>query len=148
MSLRKLIGLFVLVAAVGLVLSPRASALADDGAQKALRAALFHMKEAKEEIKDERLKGHHDKIEKNVNTAIKEIEFAAKEGKFETKFEPVKGWDKDYKSFKHLRQAVVELKEAKKDLAEEKGDWARRKELRAAIDDAIEHLDTALKDIR
>jgi hypothetical protein len=140
--------MFVLVAAVGLVLSPSANARAEGGVQHALRAALYHMREAKDELKDERLKGHHDKIEKDLNTAIKEIEHAAKEGKFETKFEPAKGWDEKYKSFKHLRQATVELKEAKKDLAEEKGEWARRKELTSSINDALEHLEDALKDIK
>jgi len=71
-----------------------------------------------------------------------------REGKIETRYEPSRGWDEKYKTFRHLRQALVELDEARKELEDEKGDWARRKELRQAIDDAHGHIADALKEIK
>jgi hypothetical protein len=122
-------------------------ALADEP-YRALRAALYHMKEAKEEIKDERFSRHRERVEKDLREAIREIERALGEAKVEVKYEPARGWDEKYKSFKNLRQAMAELELAKEELRKEKGDWARRKELMGAIEDARTHLKDAFEEIK
>jgi predicted ribosome quality control (RQC) complex YloA/Tae2 family protein len=147
MRARDLIGSFVLALLAGLVAVPSVGAR-DESSHRALRAALYHLEAARDEVKDERFKKHRERVEKDITIAIREVEGALKAGKIEPKFEPVKGWDEKYKSFKHLRQAAVELAEAKKELLREKGEWARRKELIGAIDDAYAHIEEALKEIK
>jgi hypothetical protein len=154
--LRSLIGTSVLAVVAGLLLSQGSPVQAEasgsearlEPEHRALRAALYHLKEAREEVKDERFKRHRERVEKDLKIAIIEVERALKEGKIEVKYEPAKGWDAKYKSFKHLHQALIELDAAKKDIREEKGAWARRKELLEAINDAHLHIDEALKEIK
>src|SRR5437660_1113550 len=126
---RRLIGLPMLVVMAGLVLSLGGRAWADEGPHRALRAALYHLKEAREEMRDDRFKPHRERVERDVNTAIRELERALKEGRIETRYEPTKGWGEKYRSFRHLRQALVELDVARTEVRTEKGDWARRREL-------------------
>jgi hypothetical protein len=125
-----------------------ARARAEETPHRALRAALYHMKEAKEEFKDERLERHREKIERDLKAAIREIEGALREAKIDVKYEPSRGWDEKYKSFRHLRQAMAELDEAREAVSKEKGEWARRRELKEAIEDARQHLEEVLKDIK
>jgi predicted ribosome quality control (RQC) complex YloA/Tae2 family protein len=140
-----------LAVVAGLALSLVAGdyARAADAPHRALRAALYHLKEAKEDLKSERFKRERrERAEKEIERAIREIERGLKEGKVEARYEPAKEWDKGFKDFRHLRQALVELDEARKELKEEKGEWARRKELLEAIDDAHKHTKEALEDLK
>ena len=145
---RRLIGKSVLVVAAGLLFSFGGRARADEIPHRALRAALYHLREAKEEIRDERFRAHRERVERDVNTAVRELERALKEGRIETRYEPPRGWGERFKSFRHLRQALAELDEARAELRNEKGEWARRKELREAIEDARMHVADALRDIK
>jgi hypothetical protein len=144
---RRLIGRSVLAVLAGLVLSLVARGQAQ-APHRALRAALYHLKEAREEVRDERFKRYRERIERDVNTAIIEVERAMKEGRIEARYEPPRGWDEKYKSFKHLRQALVELGNAKIEIREEKGEWARRRELVLVIDEARAHIEEALREIK
>jgi hypothetical protein len=119
-----------------------------DEPYRALRAALYHMKEAKEEIRDERFSRHRERVERDLREATREIERGLGEAKVEVKYEPARGWDEKYKTFKNLRQALAELDLAKEEIRKEKGDWARRKELKEAIEDAHAHLKDALDEIK
>jgi len=123
-------------------------ASAADSPHRALRAALYHIKEAKEELKDERIGRHRERVQKDLRIAIEEIERGLGEGKIEVRYEPPKGWDEKHKTFRHLRQALVELDRAKAEVKEEKGEWARRRELIRAIEDAHEHVTEALREIK
>jgi hypothetical protein len=138
----------VLVVLAGLVLSLAGRASAAEGAHRALRAALYHLKEARVEVRDEKFKLHRERVERDISTAIREVERALKEGRIEARYEPNKGWGDKHKSFRHLRQALIELDEAKADIRAEKGDWARRRELREAIDDARNRVADALREIK
>jgi hypothetical protein len=137
------------VAGLAMTLVVVGAARAADTPHRALRAALYHLKEAREDLKSERIRpARRERAEKEIDRAVREIERGLKEGRIETRYEPAKGWDKDYKDLRHLRQALVELDEARKDLKEEKGEWARRKELIEAIDDAHKHTKEALDDLK
>jgi hypothetical protein len=113
-----------------------------------MRAALYHLKAAKEEVKEERFKRHRERVEKDIEIAIKEIERGLGEAKIDLKFEPVVGWDKGYKDFKNLRQALVDLDLAKEEISKEKGEWAKRKELKEAIEESHKHIKEALEEIK
>ncbi len=142
---------FPLVALVGTLLSASTSPAREAeeaGLHRALRASLFHLKAAREEIKDERFSRHREKIERDITTAIAEIEGALREGKIDAAYEPVKGWGEKYKSFRNLRQAVVELEIARSDVPKVDAAWARKKELRQAIDDAYLHAKEALEEVK
>jgi hypothetical protein len=115
---------------------------------RALRAALYHLKEALEEVRDEKLQRHQERIERDIRTAIREIERALGEGKVDPHYEPHRGWDEQHKSFRHLRQALVELDEARDEVRREKGDWAQRRELKESIEDARGHVKEALEEIK
>src|SRR5262249_24936772 len=108
----------------------------------------YHMKEAREEVKDERFQRHRERIEEDLKVAIREIEGALGEGKIDVRYEPAREWDKKYKSFRHLRQALEELDLAREEVRKEKGDWAKRRELRQAIEDAHKHIREALEEIK
>jgi hypothetical protein len=138
----------LIVAGMALYLSSGTSARAEEGPHRALRAARWHLMQAKEEIRDERIGRHRERVEKDIRIAIEEIDRGLREGKIEARYEPAKGWDAKYKSFKHLRQALIELDEAKADVKKEKGEWARRKELLRSIEDAHEHVQEALKEAK
>ena len=74
---RGLFGRPALVAVAGLVLSLVGGAYARtaDEAHRALRAALYHMKEAKEELRSERIRPERrERAEKEIERAMKEIE--------------------------------------------------------------------------
>jgi hypothetical protein len=149
MLYRRLLGLPALVVMAGLALTLGAcNSSAADVPCRALRAALYHMKEAREEIKDERLQRHRERIEANLRIAIREVETALGAAKIDVRYEPTKGWDEKHKTFRHLRQALVELDLAKGEVEREKGDWARRRELRQAIEDAHRHVKDALEEIK
>jgi hypothetical protein len=120
---------------------------AADTPYRPLRAALYHMKAAREEVEDEKFKPHREKIERDLRAAIREIERALRDANIEVDYEPHKGWDERHKSLRHLRQALIELDLARDEVRKEKGDWARRRELKEAIEDAHDHLQDALKDI-
>jgi hypothetical protein len=110
---------------------------------------LYHLKEAKEDPRSERIRpGRKERAEKEIGRAVREIERGLKEGRVESRYEPRKDWDKGFEDFRHLRQALVELDEAKKELKEEKAEWARRKELIEAIDAAHMHTKEALEDLK
>jgi hypothetical protein len=148
---RGLFGGPALLVAAGLVLSlvGGAPARAAEEAHRALRAALYHMKEAKEELRSERIRPERrERAEKEIERAMKEIERGLEGVRVERRYEPPRGWDREYKDFRHLRQALRELEEAKKELKEERGEWARRKELSEAIDDARRHIKEALDDLQ
>jgi len=138
----------VLAGAVLALSSGKAEARADAEPHRALRAALFHLKEARAEVKEEGFKKHRERVERDINRAIEELERACREGKIETNFRPESGWDTKYKSYKHLRQALAELDRASEELPKEKGEWARRKELREAVDDARRHVKEALEEVK
>jgi hypothetical protein len=144
---RRLLGACVLAVLAGLLLAPAAPARPEEP-HRALRAALYHLREAREELKDKRLDRHRKRLERDLSVAIRELERALKEGRVESKYEPAKDWHKGYKDFRHLRRALAELDEARKGLRNERGEWARRKELLAAIDDARAHVQDALRDLR
>jgi len=134
---------------VGVTLSLLSSGFAQaDEPFRALRAALYHMKEAKEEVRDERFSRHRERVEKDLREATREIEKALGEAKVEVKYEPARGWDEKYKTFRNLRQALAELELAKEEIRKEKGDWARRKELMETIEDARAHLKDAFEEIK
>ena len=140
-----------LVALVGTLLSPSASpawAVEEVSLHRALRASLYHLKAAREEVKDERFSRHREKVERDITIAIQEIEGALREGKIDAAYEPVKGWGDKYKSFRNLRQAVVELEIARSDIPKVEAPWARKKELRQAIDDAYAHTKEALDEVK
>ena len=63
-----------------------------------------------------------------------------KEGRIEARFEPAKGWDKDYKDLRHLRRAAAELEVARKELKDVPGNLGG---LRDKVGDA---LDIAVKE--
>jgi hypothetical protein len=111
-----------------------------------LRAALYHLKEAKEEINHERFSRHRKKVDRDLQIAIREIERALGEAKIDSRYEPSRGWDEKHGSFRHLRQALVELDQAGDELRREKGDWARRRELKDAIENARDHIKEALEE--
>jgi hypothetical protein len=139
----------VVLAGLALALTAGTYARAEEGPHRALRAALYHLKEAKEDLRSERLRPERrERAEKDIERAIREIERGLKEGKIEARFEPAKDWEKGYKDFRHLRAAMVELDHARKEVKEEKGEWARRKELLEAIDDAHKHIKDALDDLK
>jgi hypothetical protein len=149
---RRLFGKAMLVVFVGLpvalTLGCVRAANAEEGPHAHLIAAIWEMREAKAELKDERFKKHREQAEKDLDVAIAETEKALKEAKID--YEGYKGpkepkeYYKAYKDFPHLRHAVVELREAKKEIAlEKKFDFGRATK---AIDVAIERVDEALKD--
>jgi hypothetical protein len=139
----------VFMAGLALSLVVGANARAADAPHRALRAALYHLKEAKEDLKSERIRPERrERAEKDIERAVREIEVGLKEGRIEARYEPPKGWDKDYKDFRHLRQALVDLDAARKELKEEKGEWAKRKELLEAIDAAQKNTKEALEDLK
>jgi hypothetical protein len=149
---RALFVCFPLVALVGVLLSadncPARPADAE-GLHRALRATVYHLRAAREEIKENQFPGRHRaKVEADITAAIREIEAALKEGKIELAYEPAKDWGAKYKSFRNLRQALVELDIAKNDLSKSTEGWARRKELRQAIDDAHLHVKEALDEVK
>lgn len=141
-----------LVALVGILLSPNtcpARLPEGEGLNRALRATLFHLKKAREEIKATEFPGkHRERVERDITVAIREIEGALQQGKIDFAFEPAKGWDSKYKSFHNLRQALVELDIAKADVRKSAEPWAAKKELRQAIDDAQVHVKEALEDVK
>ncbi len=146
---RHLFGGLLLAAAVGLPLAWLVSqARAAETPYQHLASALYEMREAKGELKDERFKRHREETIKDLDTAIEETEKALKESKIELKrFEAPKEpkeYYKAYKDFPHLRHAVVELREAKKEIEREKrGEFGRAVK---AIDVAIVKVEEALKD--
>ncbi len=149
---RRLFGKSVLAVLFGLpvalTLGYALPAKAEEGPHAHLIAALWEMREAKAELKDERFKKHREQAEKDLDVAIAETEKALKEAKID--WEGYKGpkepkeYYKAYKDFPHLRHAVVELREAKKDIEREKKfDFGRAMK---AIDVAINRVEEALKD--
>jgi hypothetical protein len=139
------------VALVGTLLSPSTSSAGpaeEASLHRALCASLYHLKAAREEIKDERFSRHREKVERDITVAIQEIEGALREGKIDPGFEPIKGWGDKYKSFRNLRQAVVELEIAHTNIPKVEAGWARKKELRQAIDDAYAHTKEALDEVK
>ena len=123
--------------ALVLSLGTSTRAQAQGGRVPALRAAVYEMKEAKEDLKGERFKRSREKAEKELGIAIEEIERALKWAKVDFRYEPPKGHYDGFKDYRHLRQALADLDAAKKEVRDEKGDWVgRRKELEKAIDDA------------
>jgi hypothetical protein len=145
---RRLLGLSALVMALGMALALagcQSHAAADP--YRPLRAALHHMKAAREEVEDEKFKPHREKIERDLRAATHEIERALRDANIDVGYEPHKGWDEKHKSLRHLRQALIELDLARDEVRKEKGDWAQRRELKEAIEDAHDHLRDALKDI-
>jgi hypothetical protein len=133
---------------MGVVCLPNGFARLAEAPHRAMRAALYHLKAAKEEVKEERFKRHRERVEKDIEIAIKEIERGLGEAKIDLKFEPVVGWDKGYKDFKNLRQALVDLDLAKEEISKEKGEWAKRKELKEAIEESHKHIKEALEEIK
>jgi hypothetical protein len=133
---------------VGLPLLVGASrAKAQEGPFAHLTSALYEMREAKAELKDERFKRHREQAVKDLDAAIEETE-TVKEAKIELRryagpMNP-KEYYKAYKDFPHLRRAVVELADAKKEIErEKKGDFGRAIK---AIDVAMGRVEEALKD--
>jgi hypothetical protein len=140
-------GIVAIVMGASLLVSvPKAKA--QEGPFGHLAAALYEMREAKAELKDERFKRHREEAIKELDAAIDETEKALKDAKIELKRyegpkEP-KVYYKAYKDFPHLRHSVVELQEAKKDIErEKKGDFVRAIK---AIDVAIVRVEEVLKD--
>jgi hypothetical protein len=146
---RRLFGKTIVAILMGLPLlvgAPRAKA--QEGPFAHLASALYEMREAKAELKDERFKRHREQAVKDLDTAIEETEKAVKEAKIELRrYEGPKNpkeYYKAYKTFPHLRHAVIELVEAKKEIEREKrGDFGRAIK---AIDVAIARVEEALKD--
>jgi hypothetical protein len=131
------------------VLSLATSAQAQSDRHRELRAALYEMKQAKEDLKNERFKRHREKAEKELDVAITELERALKWARVETRYEPPRGHYDRFRDFRHLRQAMVDLEAAKREVRDEKGDWGgRRKELERAVDDAHARVKEALEDIK
>jgi hypothetical protein len=142
-----------LVALLGILLSPNTTparpAAEGEGLHRALRATLFHLKEARAEIKETTFPGkHRERVERDITTAIREIEGALKEGKIDIAYVPPTGWRDKYKSFHNLRQALVELDTARGDLRNSKEPWFAKKEFRTAIDDAHAHVKEALEELK
>ncbi len=149
MMRRALLACLPVVALVGVLVSPNAARPEEGPAtHRALRATLFHLKAAREEVKDEKFARFRERAEKDITIAIQEIEGALREAKIDVAYEPERGWGDKWKSFRNLNQAIVELEIARKDLDAEKGEWARKKELRAAIDDAFVHTKEALAEAK
>jgi nucleotide-binding universal stress UspA family protein len=146
---QRLLGLSALVAGLGMSLTlAGCSSQAAEVPYRPLRAALYHMREAKEEIKAEQFSRHRERVERDLRTAIREIEMALGEAKVDVAYEPRRGWDDQNKTFRHLRQALEELELARDEVRREKGDWASRRELKDAIEDARDRLREALEEIK
>jgi hypothetical protein len=111
---------------------------------RALRAARYEMIEAKAELKAE----HFSRIRKEtieaLDAAIAETERALKAAKIEHQYEPPKY---KFENHPHLRQAILDLQEAKKELKEERFGPEREKGIKE-LDRAIEHLEEAVKLIK
>ena len=84
----------------------------------------------------------------DINRAIDEIESALRGAKLDLAYTPEGNWKSKWKSFHNLHQALVELDIAHNDLPKVNADWARRKELRDAINDARTNVKAALDDIK
>jgi len=128
MSHRRLFGtpaLVALGAALGVV-APQA-ARADEGPYPHLVHAMYEMREAKNELKEERFSRARERTIRDLEAAIDEVESALKGAKIEWKYDgpdKPKEYYKEYKDFPHLRHAVRELREARKELeGEKKHDW-------------------------
>jgi hypothetical protein len=147
MSQQRLFGQAALVVLAGLIWNGCASiANAQGGAYPHLFAALYEMKEAKAELKEERFKATREQAIRDLDAAIEETEKALRDAKVEYKYEGPKNpkeYYKDYKDFPHLRHAVIELREAKKEVKEEKKFNSER--VLKTIDSAIDRIDAVLK---
>jgi membrane-anchored protein YejM (alkaline phosphatase superfamily) len=147
----RLFGKMILALGLGLPLllaAPRIKA--QEGPFAHMAAAIYEMREAKLELKDERFKRHREQAIKDLDVAIEETEKAFREAKIELRrYEGPrnpKEYYKAYRDFPHLRHAIVELAEAKKEIEREKrGNFSRAVK---AIDVAIGRVEEALKDAR
>jgi hypothetical protein len=144
---KRLFGKSVVAFLIGLPLLTSALQAKPEGTFEHLSAAIYEMREAKAELKDERFKRHREQAIKDLDIAIEETEKAFKDAKIELRrFEgpkDPKAYYKEFKDFPHLRHAIVDLREAKKEIEREK----RTEFSRAikAIDVAIDRVEEALK---
>ncbi len=139
----------VAVGGVAAVLGTRGRVRAADEPRRALRAALFEMKAAKEDLKDDKFKRRREKAEKDLDVAIDELERALKWAKVDVRYEAPKNRYEKFKDFRHLHAAMEDLELAEKEVRDEKGDWGgRRKELERAIEDARARVKEAMEDIK
>ena len=127
-----------------LLAAPRAGTQ-EGGPFAHLASAIYEMREAKAELKEERFKRHREQAVKDLDAAIEETERALKDAKIEFRRyvgpKNPKEYYRGYKDYPHLDSAVIELREAKKEIEREKrGDFVRAVK---AIDVAIARVDEA-----
>jgi hypothetical protein len=151
MSHRQLFRKTIVAILMGLPLLVGASwAAAQEGPFAHLSSAIYEMREARAELKDERFKRHREQAVKDLDAAIAETEQAVKDAKIELRRyegpKNAKEYYRAYKDFPHLRHAVIELAEAKKEIEREKRDNFGR--AIKAIDVAIGRVEEALKDAK
>jgi hypothetical protein len=142
----------VVVGGIALALSACSTTARADEPFPHLMHAKWEMIKAKDEIEDKRWERHRKEVIVDLDIAIEETNKALGFAKAEWKYEGPKEADKyygEFKEFKHLHMAVVELKEARKEV-EGKGHekYERKEHTIKAIDKAIARVEEAFKDIK
>jgi hypothetical protein len=140
------------IAGLAMFFSATSAVQAQERAYPHLYAAIYEMREAKAELKEERFNRFRERAVKDLDAAIDETEKALKAAKIEYKYEPPKNakeYYKAYKDYPHLRHAVVELREALKEVKEEKRHdfGGARDHTIKALETAIERVEEALKGV-
>jgi hypothetical protein len=145
--------LLVGMALIGiLALAPGLAGAQEKMEHKRLHAALFELREARREVNDAKhdFGGHREKALLAIDGAIDSIKKLLR-----IKGDDVRGLDRSrefYKGFKdnpRLRQALIDLREARKELSEAKGDFGGlKKRAFRDIDFAIDQIQVLLNNAR
>lgn len=126
----------------------------DQAAYAHLLSAVYEMREAKTELREEKkhdFGGWRDKAVRDLDIAIEQTEKALRAVKVELKYRAPEGKVYgSYKNYPHLRHAVVELREAMRELKEEKRHdfGGERDRAIREIDIAIDRLEAAINAVK
>jgi hypothetical protein len=139
-----LTALFATLTVLGLA-PPRAAA----AEHPRLHVALYELRHARTELKEARhdFGGHRAEALEALDGAITQIERALRAVGDNVKgIEPRKDVYKRYGNHPHIRQALVEAREARTELKEASHDYkGHREKAVRALDEVIDQLDTALR---